>query len=366
MILCGGAGTRLWPVSRQTFPKQFLTIAGDQSLLQQTAERVAGGQFAPAIIVSGEEQRLFIKDQLQAAGAEVEAILLEPSGRNTAAAAAVAASWVRAKGGDELLLLMPSDHVIGDRDAFLNAIEIGAAHADKGAIVTFGAKPTEPNTQYGYIEADTAAGSSDGAFPIARFVEKPDAAVAADYVASGRFFWNCGIFLAKASTLLDEMRQFLPASLDAVARSVDEAASDGVFMRPAAAAFNAAEPISIDHGIMEKTARGMVVPVDMQWSDVGSWDAVWKLADKDAAGNVVQGEVLALETKDSYLRSDGAALVAVIGLEGVAVIAVRDAVFVAPMDRVAEVKKIVEALAGREPDRITAPAEDRQAAKKND
>src|SRR4051794_29946708 len=212
VILCGGAGTRLWPVSRQLFPKQLLPLMGEQSLLQQTARRLSGKQFAPAIIVSGEEQRFFIKRQLGLPETPVEAILLEPAGRNTSAAAALAAAWLRSSGRDEIMLLMPSDHVIGDREAFVAALETAKGHAEKGAIVTFGIQPTEPNTQYGYIEATIDGPSDDGIFPIARFVEKPDAKKAAEYVASGRFFWNSGIFMMKASTLLDEMRQFLPAT----------------------------------------------------------------------------------------------------------------------------------------------------------
>jgi mannose-1-phosphate guanylyltransferase/mannose-6-phosphate isomerase len=200
----------LWPVSRQLFPKQLLPLTGEQSLLQQTAKRVSGKPFDPAIIVSGEEQRFFIKRQLEAVGAPFEAILLEPMGRNTAAAAALAAAWLRTSGRDELMLLMPSDHVIGDTQAFVRAVETGVPHAEAGAIVTFGAQPTEPNTQYGYIEADTARAFGDGASPIARFVEKPDAATAAEYLESGRFLWNSGIFLMKAGVLLDEMREFLP------------------------------------------------------------------------------------------------------------------------------------------------------------
>jgi mannose-1-phosphate guanylyltransferase/mannose-6-phosphate isomerase len=356
VILCGGAGTRLWPVSRQTFPKQLLPVTGDQSLLQQTADRLSGERFAPAIIVSGEDQRFFIKRQLEKLGTPIEAILLEPSGRNTSAAAGLAASWTRAAGRDDLLLLMPSDHVIGDRQAFLTAIDIAAPHAEKGAIVTFGAAPTETNTQYGYIEADTRSASPDGAFPIARFVEKPNFETAAEYLATGRFFWNAGIFLVKTSTLLDEMRELLPASLDTIARSVAGATTDGVFVRPAAEAFNHAENISIDHGIMEKTSRGVVVPVQMQWSDVGSWDAVWKLSPHDEDGNALQGDVAVVDTRNSLLRSEGGPLVAAVGLDNMAVIAVRDAVLVAPLDRVAEVKRVVESLRGKERDFVVSPA----------
>lgn len=353
MILCGGAGTRLWPVSRQLFPKQLLPLMGEQSLLQETAARLSGDRFAPALIVSGEEQRLFIKRQLESIRAPVEAILLEPAARNTAAAAALAAAWVRHDGSDEILLLVPSDHVIGDREAFLKAVELGVPYAEQGGIVAFGAQPTAPNTQYGYIEADMAAGSGDGAFPIARFHEKPDAVKAAEYVQSGGFFWNAGIFLMKASTFLDEMRRFLPASLEAITRSVEQATTDGVFVRPAPDEFNQAENISIDHGIMEKTSSGVVVPVQMDWSDVGSWDAVWQLGPKDSAGNVIRGDVVALDTKDCLLRSDGP-LVATIGLENVAVIAVGDAVLVAPMDRVADLKALVEQVRAQHSARVTS------------
>jgi|tagenome__1003787_1003787.scaffolds.fasta_scaffold20971239_2 mannose-1-phosphate guanylyltransferase/mannose-6-phosphate isomerase len=356
VILCGGAGTRLWPVSRQQFPKHLLPLMGDQSLLQQTATRLSGEQFNRPIIVSSEEQRFFIKRQLQSAGVPFEAILLEPEGRNTSSAAALAAAWLLASGRDEPMLLMPSDHVIADRAAFAQAIDIGWPHAEHGAIVTFGAEPTEANTQYGYIEASSDRPRADGALTIARFVEKPTAETAAEYVQSGRFFWNSGIFLLKASILLDEMREFLPASLDSILKSVAEATTDGVFVRPAAEEFGKAQNISIDHGIMEKTSRGVVVPVSMGWSDVGAWDAVWKLGAKDAHNNVIQGEVVALDTSDSLLRGDGGALVAAVGLEKMAVIAVRDAIFIAPMERVAEARKLVEELKGHEPDRTILPA----------
>jgi len=323
---------------------------GQQSLLQQTAARLSGRQFAPAIIVSGEEQRFFVKRQLQNSGTRIEAILLEPAGRNTSAAATLAASWLRSTNRDEVLLLMPSDHVIANPEAFIAAIETGMPHAEEGAIVTFGAHPTGPNTQYGYIEAEADAAFPDGAFPIACFHEKPGVEQAARYVESGRFYWNAGIFLLKASTLLDEMRQHLPASLDAIDGAIAEATVDGLFVRPSAEAFQQAENISIDHAIMEKTRRGVIVPVQMDWSDVGSWDAVWKLGEKDSDNNLVQGDVVALDSRDSLLRSDGRAVVAAIGLDKMAVIAVSDAVFVAPIDRVSEVKDLIGRLS-ENPDR---------------
>ena len=320
---------------------------GNQSLLQQTAIRVSGGQFASPILVSGQDQRSLIMSQLEDAGTPIEAIILEPVGRNTAPAAAVAAAWLGDRAEHEILLLMPSDHVIGDRKALLKAIEIGLPHAQDGRIVTFGAKPTEPNVQYGYIEAAADAAFGDGAFGIRRFHEKPDALKAEEYLKTGRFFWNSGIFLVKASTLLDEMRQFLKASFDAILRSVDKASTEGLVVRPDADAFGSAANISIDHAIMEKTSLGIVVPVEMDWSDVGSWDAVWKLAPKDSANNVMKGPIVALDTRNSLLRSDGGPLLATIGLDNMAVIAVDNAVLVAPLSRMADLKQLVEEIKAR-------------------
>ena len=328
---------------------------GDQSLLQQTATRLPSDLFEAPVVVSGEEQRFFIKRQLETAGVHVKAILLEPVARNTSSAAALAAVWLQQTGHDELMLVMPSDHVIADAEAFVAAVRIGIAHAEEGAIVTFGAKPSEPNTQFGYIEVDSDRAFGDGAAPIVRFVEKPDVETAADYLASGRFFWNSGIFLMKAGTLLNEMRQFLPDSLDAIIAAVSKASVDGSFVRPEAEAFGKAQNISIDHGVMEKTSRGVVVPVEMKWSDVGAWDAVWKLSPKDCEGNATSGDVIAVDTRDSLLRGDGQAMIAAIGLEKMAVIAVRDAVFVAPMERVAEVKELVESLRREERDCVLIP-----------
>jgi mannose-1-phosphate guanylyltransferase/mannose-6-phosphate isomerase len=311
------------------------------------------------LVVSGEDQGMLVKRQLDAADVAVEAILLEPEGRNTAAAAGLAAAWLMQAGRDEPMLLMPSDHVVGDREAFFAAIEKGIPHAEQGSIVTFGVQPTEPNTQYGYIEVAADELSSAGALPIARFVEKPDAEKAAEYFASGRFFWNSGIFLVKAGTLLAEMREFLPASIAAITSAVESAERDGQFVRPDAAAFGAAQNISIDHGIMEKTALGTVVPVSMSWSDVGSWDAVWKLEEKDEHGNVLRGDVVALDTSASLIRNDGGPLIAAVGLDGFAVIAVQDAVFIAPLDRASNVKELVERLKAQGRDSIRIRSNER-------
>lgn len=356
VILCGGAGTRLWPVSREQFPKQLLPLTGELSLLQQTAKRFQGDEFAPSIIVSAEQQRFFIKRQLHDVEVAAEAILLEPVARNTAAAIALAGAWLNSTARNELMLVVPSDHVIGDQDAFIEAVRIAARHAEQGAIVTFGAEPSEPNTQYGYIEAKADQKFPDGACPIMRFHEKPDRARASEYLKSGHFFWNCGIFLMRTSTFLDEMRQFLPDSIEAITKAVREASTDGPFVRPDSAEFARAENISIDHGIMEKTERGVVVPVNMHWSDVGAWDAVWKLGKKDDNNNVTQGNVLAVDTHNSLLRSDGTAIVTGVGLDNLAVIAVSDAIFVAPIDRASEVKDVVARLKNEKRDVTTLPA----------
>jgi mannose-1-phosphate guanylyltransferase/mannose-6-phosphate isomerase len=353
--LSGGSGTRLWPISRQSYPKQLLSVVDDNSLLQLTARRVSGEPFAKPIVVAGEAHRFFISRQLEEAGVSPEAVLLEPAGRNTAAASALAAAWIRAQGRDEMMLVVPSDHMIGNNEAFLSAIERSVPFAEEGGIVTFGVKPTGPNTQYGYIEMD-GEGSNAAALPVSRFIEKPSGDVAAAFLSGGRCVWNAGIFLMKASTLIEEMERFLPSSLDAISQSVAQAQVDGPFVRPDRDLFVHAENISIDHGIMQKTERAFVTPVDMDWSDVGSWDAVWQINSKDADNNVTSGEVIALDTHGSVLRSDSGALLATIGLNDMVVVAVRDAVFVAPLSRANEVRQLVEAMQQDKPSYVVDPA----------
>ncbi len=343
VILSGGVGSRLWPLSRALYPKQLLPLATERTMLQETALRVAeAARFAAPLVVANEEHRFMIAEQLRVVGIDPSAIILEPEGRNTAPAVALAALRLAADDPDALMLVMPSDHVIGDVAAFHGAIEAGARAAAADRLVTFGITPERPETGYGYIEAGDAL--TDGVRAVRRFVEKPDAATAAEYLASGRFYWNAGIFLFRAGHYLDELERQAPDILAACRAAMEKAASDLCFIRPDAAAFRASPSNSIDYAVMEKTASAAVVPVSMGWSDVGSWTALWEISPRDGDGNSRWGDVIALDSRNSLLRSEGPAIAA-LGLDDMVVVATRDAVLVAPKERAQDVKKVVDELA---------------------
>ena len=347
IILSGGAGTRLWPVSRLAFPKQLLPIAADQSMLQVTASRTSGPGFAPPIVVGDEEHRFFIKDQLERSNLAPAAVILEPVARNTAPAIALAASWVIANCGDDLLLVLPSDHVIRNEEEFRSAIDKAIPAAMAGGLVTFGIVPDSPHSGYGYIELGEESASVPGVHRVARFVEKPSSDLAREYLAAGRFLWNSGMFLFRASVILDELSRTAPEVASSVAEAGRDFALDGLFVRPGLQAFASSPSISIDFAVMEKTSNAFVLPVDIGWSDVGSWSSLWDISEKDQHGNVVQGPILALDSKDCLIRSEHDKLVVAVGLERMGVIVTRDAVLVTDLERSQDVKIAVDILRER-------------------
>jgi mannose-1-phosphate guanylyltransferase / mannose-6-phosphate isomerase len=354
VILSGGSGTRLWPMSRTLFPKQLLRLAGDESLLQQTVRRVADrDRFAPPLLVGNEEHRFVIAEQLREIGAQQQAMLLEPVGRNTAPAACIAALAIAESEPDGLMLLLPSDHLIADEPSFAAAIDRAAAAARGGALVTFGIAPERPETGYGYIERGDVLDGVEGVFRVARFVEKPAIDLAQRFAASGEHFWNGGIFLFSAGLYLDELGRLRPDIVEACKRAWVAAARDADFVRLDRALFAACPSESIDYAVMEHTLRAAVVPVAMGWSDIGSWDALWELGAKDAAGNASHGHVVAEDTRNCYLRSEGA-LIAAIGVEDLVVVATADAVMVAPRGHTQEVRRLVARLAAEGRDEATA------------
>jgi len=347
VILCGGSGTRLWPMSRLLYPKQFLPLAGDSTLLQETIRRVSGNGFAPPVFICNEEHRFIVAEQARQAGdgsaMEAGTIILEPAGRNTAPAAAAAAMMAMAADEAALILVLPSDHVIENREAFAAAVVTAAAAARDGALVTFGIAPDAPNTGYGYIRRGQAKGGAEGVYPVAAFKEKPDAATAQSYLDAGGYFWNSGMFLFSAGRYLEELERLQPDMVAACRKAVDQGDRAPDFFRLEKNAFAAAASLSIDYAVMEHTDTACVVPVDMGWSDVGSWSALWDLGEKDGSGNVASGNVILQGSKDSYVRSSGP-LVAALGVKDMAIIAADDAVLVLPRAEAEKVKDMVEAL----------------------
>ncbi len=352
VILSGGAGTRLWPLSRELYPKQFLPLTGERTMIQETALRAAGLQaIAAPIVVCNEAHRFMVGEQLQQVGVKPRAILLEPVGRNTAPALAVAALAALAEAGKDaggeaiLLLVLPADHVLTDVAAFQRAVAAAMPAARDGRFVTFGVVPTHPETGFGYIRKGKEEGP---VLRVAAFVEKPDAANAAQFVASGDYLWNSGMFLLPAQGYLDELRRLDPAMLAACERAYGSAARDLDFTRLDREAFEGCRSDSIDYAVMEKTDRAAVVPLAAGWSDVGSWASLQDALPADSEGNVLRGDVVTEDSTDCLLYSTDR-LVAAVGLDSHVVIETKDAVLVAPKDRVRDVKQLVERMkrAGR-------------------
>ncbi|NRB40074.1 MAG: mannose-1-phosphate guanylyltransferase/mannose-6-phosphate isomerase [Pseudomonadales bacterium] len=337
VILSGGSGTRLWPMSRKAYPKQLLKLVGDNTMLQETALRVS--HLDAPIIVCNNDHRFMVAEQMQSINVTAESIILEPVARNTAPAIALAAIKAMQVDGEAIIAVFPADHLIKDVDAFRNALDLAIEQAGEDKLVTFGIVPSAPETGFGYIKA----AKKDGDAAVEGFVEKPDLATAKEYVASGDYFWNSGMFVFKAKVFLNELEKTQSAMVTACMAAVDRAQEDLDFLRVDEKAFAESPDDSIDYAVMEKTAKAWMVPLDAQWSDLGSWSSLWEVSEKDENQNVALGDVIMEDCSGCLFQSE-TQLIAAIGLEDIVVIDTKDAVLVAHKDRVQDVKKIVEQL----------------------
>jgi mannose-1-phosphate guanylyltransferase/mannose-6-phosphate isomerase len=343
VILCGGAGTRLWPLSRELYPKQLLALVDDYSLLQNTVTRCAGHPDVTApMLVCNEEHRFLVAEQLREIEVEASRIILEPEGRNTAPAVALAAHEAMKTDDDVILVVLPSDHVIHKTTLFLEALTTAIDLAKDDALVTFGVVPDKPETGYGYIKKGMATGA---AFKVDKFVEKPDVATASEFLQSGLYCWNSGMFVFKASAYLKELAAQTPRIAEAMAKATANASADLDFTRVNAEAFKSSPSDSIDYAVMEHTADALVVPLDAGWSDIGSWDALWQISEKDEHNNTLVGDAVVHDVEGSLVWSESR-LVSVVGLKDVIVVETADAVMVASQDQAQDVKSIVNHLKG--------------------
>lgn len=349
VLLCGGSGTRLWPLSRKSYPKQFVPLTGDTTLFQASAERLAGPGYAAPLVITGSDFRFIVTEQLAAVGIDPGAILIEPSGRNTAPAVLAAALYLEQTDPEGLMLVAPSDHVVPDAPAFRAAVQAGVAAAQAGQLVTFGILPTYAETGYGYLELAEAPAAGDiRALPLTRFVEKPDAPRAAEMLAAGNFLWNAGIFLFSVKAILAAFHRHAPDLVAPVAAAVADGQPDLGFLRLAAGPWEGAAEISIDYAVMEKADNLAVVPFTAGWSDLGGWDAVWRESVSDDRGVVTSGHAIALDCSNTLLRSEDDRVELVgIGLQNIIAVATPDAVLVADASRAQDVKLAVNALKAR-------------------
>ncbi len=342
VILCGGSGTRLWPLSRESYPKQFLRLLGKESLLQQTVQRLNGIDHAGApLLVCNESSRFVAAEQLREIGIDNAQILLEPMRRNTAPAIASAALHALSQYEDPLLLVLPSDHVIKDHDAFCTAIHFARQAADAGDLVTFGIKPSGPETGYGYIRA--ASTETTVAQPVLEFVEKPNRATAEQYIASGNYYWNSGMFLFRASRYIEELTRHEPKIVEACRNAVELAKKDFDFIRLDTQSYAASPDKAIDYAVMERTDRASMIPLSANWSDIGSWASVWDVADKDASNNATSGDVLTQDCENCLIHGT-TRLVAAVGLQNIAIVETADAILVMDASRAQDTKKLVSGL----------------------
>lgn len=347
VILAGGSGTRLWPLSREQYPKQLLSLVDDRTMLQNTVLRLTSFDgVGNILVICNEDHRFMVAEQLRAIGVSDASIVLEPVGRNTAPAVAVAALKALEMSNDAVLMVLPADHSIEEVESLHKAIEAGRDLARNDFLITFGIVPKSPETGYGYIRKGAPVsdnGSSGQAVSIAEFVEKPDASTAELYLKSGEYCWNSGMFMFRADRVLSELERFVPDIVAACRKAVDEGRKDLDFFRLGKEAFSACPSDSIDYAVMEKTDRGAMIPLSAGWNDLGSWDALWQVGQKDAQGNVIRGDVLTHDVKNSFLHAESR-MIAAVGLENHVVVETADAVLIAPRDRVQEVKKIVSQL----------------------
>ena len=348
VLLSGGSGTRLWPLSRRAYPKQLLPLTGEHTMIQQTTLRVADADaFAPPLVVCNDEHPFINAEQLREVGVDPQAIVLEPIARNTAPAIAAAAVMVEQHDPDGILLVLPSDHVIRDAAAFLSAVDTAAEAARRGSLTTFGITPQYADTGLGYIRQGAAWSDLPGAAELAEFVEKPDLERAEQFVASGEYAWNSGMFVFPIRPLLSELDRFEPDLVEACRAAVGAATQDLTFTRLDAAAFEKSPSISIDHAVMERTDRAAVVTADIGWNDVGSWNALWEIGQRDDANNVTAGDVVLRDVENTYVRSEGR-LISAVGVRDMVIVETADALFVAPRDRAHEVKDVVGELDRRD------------------